>query len=412
MPESSEQKTLNSAADSRLVAIRKELNDVYQANQRLADDYDAAEEKIRELESLLAHEHQQHQTEQNQLKCRNNDATQQIERLTSQLSETKNRCGELEQQLAESDRQLEGLSQTVDGKERQIRELNSINESLQDELKAAKEENESLRSKFLSQDEQTQQLRRTNEQLIRQEQSRECAANDQTLNAQKLEKTIAALRTELAQAQQTAATSSQLLESERRRLEGLQSSNQQLADEISKTRRECERLGISNEHLIAERGAHNGELVSLTRQVDNLADAIKLLSEQLQSARGEIREVRQTHRIAAAGTPENALAAKSSTASKGSGSKSRTSRKRAKDLTCIEGIGPKIRDILSAANIHSFADLASTDAESIREILVAAGPRFKSHHPDTWPEQAELAASEKWAELDALQEKLKGGRRG
>ena len=79
-------------------------------------------------------------------------------------------------------------------------------------------------------------------------------------------------------------------------------------------------------------------------------------------------------------------------------------------LTKIEGIGPKISEHLGAAGIITFADLASAPISKLQEILTNAGPRFKMHKPDTWPQQAKLAADGKWDELDKLQDALDGGR--
>lgn len=80
------------------------------------------------------------------------------------------------------------------------------------------------------------------------------------------------------------------------------------------------------------------------------------------------------------------------------------------DLTKIEGIGPKISEILQKADITTFAKLADTESEKIGEILAEAGSRYKSHDPTTWPEQAKLAAEGKWDELNKRQDELKGGR--
>ena len=79
-------------------------------------------------------------------------------------------------------------------------------------------------------------------------------------------------------------------------------------------------------------------------------------------------------------------------------------------LTKIEGIGPKIAEHLGAAGIITFADLAGAPISKLKEILENAGPRFKMHSPDTWPQQAQLAADGKWDELDKLQDELDGGR--
>lgn len=80
------------------------------------------------------------------------------------------------------------------------------------------------------------------------------------------------------------------------------------------------------------------------------------------------------------------------------------------DLKLIEGVGPKIADLLINAGIVTFADLAATPAEKVSEILSEAGSRFAAHNPATWAEQAELARDGKWDELKELQDKLNGGR--
>lgn len=83
--------------------------------------------------------------------------------------------------------------------------------------------------------------------------------------------------------------------------------------------------------------------------------------------------------------------------------------KAADDLTTVEGIGPKISEVLHKEGITTFAGLAKTKVERLKEILEAAGPAYVSHAPDTWPEQAKLAAEGKFDELKALQDKLDGG---
>ena len=81
------------------------------------------------------------------------------------------------------------------------------------------------------------------------------------------------------------------------------------------------------------------------------------------------------------------------------------------DLTQIEGIGPKIAEILVKSDIKTFDELAKSSPEQIKEILVAAGTRYKMHDPSTWPEQAQLAADGKWDELKELQDRLNSGKK-
>lgn len=82
----------------------------------------------------------------------------------------------------------------------------------------------------------------------------------------------------------------------------------------------------------------------------------------------------------------------------------------ADDLTKIEGIGPKINELLQEDGINTFADLAGTAPDAIREILAAGGSQFATHDPETWPAQAEMARDGKWEELKVWQDELDGGK--
>ena len=80
------------------------------------------------------------------------------------------------------------------------------------------------------------------------------------------------------------------------------------------------------------------------------------------------------------------------------------------DLKIVEGIGPKIEQLFNQAGIWTFAELATTSPERLREILLAGGSRFQIHDPGTWPEQAALARDGKWEELKKWQDELNKGR--
>lgn len=83
---------------------------------------------------------------------------------------------------------------------------------------------------------------------------------------------------------------------------------------------------------------------------------------------------------------------------------------KADDLKKIEGVGPKIASLLADAGLETFAKVGAASADKIREILEAAGNRYKSHDPTTWPQQAKMAAEGKWDELKAWQDELDGGK--
>lgn len=80
------------------------------------------------------------------------------------------------------------------------------------------------------------------------------------------------------------------------------------------------------------------------------------------------------------------------------------------DLKIIEGIGPKIAELLAADGIDSFQSLANASIEQLQAVLEKGGSRYKMHDPGTWAQQAGLAAAEDWDALKALQESLKGGK--
>ena len=102
--------------------------------------------------------------------------------------------------------------------------------------------------------------------------------------------------------------------------------------------------------------------------------------------------------LSAAPTPTRSIAKKSRGLSKPD------------DLKKIEGIGPKISEILNKAGIYTFSNLSQTPVDRLKGILAEAGNRYKIHNPQTWPQQAELAATGAWEELKTLQDRLDGGR--
>ncbi len=87
-----------------------------------------------------------------------------------------------------------------------------------------------------------------------------------------------------------------------------------------------------------------------------------------------------------------------------------TSTVGADDLTIIEGIGPKAAEVLVAAGITTFAELAATPAEKVKEILIASEARVHHLDPTTWAQQSQLAADGKIDELEELKLKLNNGK--
>ncbi len=81
------------------------------------------------------------------------------------------------------------------------------------------------------------------------------------------------------------------------------------------------------------------------------------------------------------------------------------------NLKIIEGVGPKIEEILHNSGLKTYSQVSDATPDAIREILLAAGSRYKMHDPATWPEQAKLAASGDMDKLKELQDSLQGGKK-
>ena len=62
------------------------------------------------------------------------------------------------------------------------------------------------------------------------------------------------------------------------------------------------------------------------------------------------------------------------------------------DLKKLEGVGPKLAEILNSAGIVTYADVAGSSIEKLKEILEAAGSRYASKDPAPWIEQAKTMA--------------------
>jgi predicted flap endonuclease-1-like 5' DNA nuclease len=86
--------------------------------------------------------------------------------------------------------------------------------------------------------------------------------------------------------------------------------------------------------------------------------------------------------------------------------KRRKSARAANDLTLIEGIGPKIRDLLAEKRITTFRKLSTMNAAQLERILTKAGMSLKRHDPSNWPEQAKLAADGNFDRLKELKQNL------
>jgi len=80
------------------------------------------------------------------------------------------------------------------------------------------------------------------------------------------------------------------------------------------------------------------------------------------------------------------------------------------DLQIVEGIGPKMEEVLNNAGVHTWSDLSGKSSSELRGILDSAGgDKYKIINPDTWAQQAKLADRGHWDELVSAQKQLDGG---
>ena len=82
------------------------------------------------------------------------------------------------------------------------------------------------------------------------------------------------------------------------------------------------------------------------------------------------------------------------------------------DLKVVEGIGPKIEEVLHRNGIRTWRRLARTDYPTMRRMLDEGGPQFRVADPTTWPHQAALLDSANWEAFKVLTDELIAGRRG
>jgi ribosomal protein L31 len=80
------------------------------------------------------------------------------------------------------------------------------------------------------------------------------------------------------------------------------------------------------------------------------------------------------------------------------------------DLTKIEGIGPVAAKVLVDNGINTFALLASTPADTVKEFLNSSESKVQHLDPTSWAQQSQLAADGKFDELKTLQDELMGGK--
>ena len=81
------------------------------------------------------------------------------------------------------------------------------------------------------------------------------------------------------------------------------------------------------------------------------------------------------------------------------------------NLQVVEGIGPKMNEVLHKHGVHTWKELGASNFTELRGILDKENPtRYRIIDPKTWPAQAQLAHTGDWDKLIAMQKQLDSGR--
>lgn len=174
--------------------------------------------------------------------------------------------------------------------------------------------------------------------------------------------------------------------------------------------------------LTQDNGELNAKVDSQASELTDLRVKITQLESEIDDKNGHIRKLKNDLIICE--SEFNILKAKSSKGG-GDGAKAGVAAKagaaaaimfagkkvKPDDLKIIEGIGPKIAELLINAGIKTWKALSEASVDRLKEILDAAGPSFQIHDPGTWPQQAGLAANGQWDDLKKLQDELDGGKK-
>jgi predicted flap endonuclease-1-like 5' DNA nuclease len=79
------------------------------------------------------------------------------------------------------------------------------------------------------------------------------------------------------------------------------------------------------------------------------------------------------------------------------------------NLQIIEGVGPKMEEVLKTNGIDNWTELSKQTPGSLRAILDKYGESYRIIDPSTWAKQAKLAVDGNFDELIALQKNLDTG---
>jgi predicted flap endonuclease-1-like 5' DNA nuclease len=178
---------------------------------------------------------------------------------------------------------------------------------------------------------------------------------------------------------------------------------------VSALRGQVDELSASNKELGAKLEKASSDNTDLRVKITQLEADLGMKGDRIRKLENELiicEAERNNLRI----EKESGGAKKSAASTPASAITFGDKKYKADDLKIVEGIGPKIAELLHAAGITTWQQLSEASPERIREILDAGGPEFNIHDPGSWPEQAGLAARGDWDALKKFQDELLAGK--
>lgn len=160
--------------------------------------------------------------------------------------------------------------------------------------------------------------------------------------------------------------------------------------------------------LTSDNNGLNVKVNGLTTDVTDLRVKITQLEAELSNCNDQLRKAKNDLIICEG--ERNALKGQPSGPAKPATVLFAGTKYKTDDLKIVEGIGPKIAELLNKAGIMTWKALSETLPARIKEILDAAGPAYQIHDPGTWPEQARMADNGEWDALKKYQDELDGGK--
>jgi predicted flap endonuclease-1-like 5' DNA nuclease len=183
----------------------------------------------------------------------------------------------------------------------------------------------------------------------------------------------------------------------------LQSKVSALEGELAKLKAERNKAMADLESVEKEKNITSASVAEIQPLKDQIASSIKSLAEmesELESAQNALRvqEEKYTELLAQKNHLSESLDKVSIPI-------------KPDNLKRIEGIGPKLEEMLNENQIFTFSQLSNTSIAKLQSILDDGGEAYRIHDPATWPEQAKLLAEGRIEEFEELTLVLKGGRR-